>query len=297
MAMIQALRMHWPEYLMEAAGLGLFMVSAGLFGTLLEYPQSPVHRAIADPFVRRTLMGVAMGLTAVGIIYSPWGQQSGAHINPGTTLTFWRLGKVAGWDAVFYAAAQLVGGLAGVLLVVAILGDWFLAPPVVAVATVPGAGGAAAAFVSEVAMTFLLMLMVLCVSNSSNIARYTGLGVGLLLAAYITLEAPVSGTSLNPARIFASALPGNTWTTLWVYFTAPPLGMLTAAQTYLWLRGRATVHCAKMHHQNGKRCIFCASRATSQPEDTPKSSTTDISSSVLRVLDVRYPRTWLCIVI
>src|SRR6516162_4081972 len=84
--MIHALRTHWPEYLMEAAGLGLFMVSAGLFGTLLEYPQSPVHRAIADPFLRRTLMGVAMGLTAVGIIYSPWGKQSGAHINPATTL-------------------------------------------------------------------------------------------------------------------------------------------------------------------------------------------------------------------
>jgi aquaporin Z len=263
--MIDALRMHWPEYLMEAAGLGLFMVSAGLFGTVLEYPQSPVHRAIAAPFVRRTLMGVAMGLTAIGIIYSPWGKQSGAHINPATTLTFWRLGKVAGWDAVFYAAAQFAGGLAGVLLVAAILGDWFLAPPVAAVATVPGAQGAVFAFVAEVAMTFLLMLMVLFISNSARIARYTGLGVGLLLAAYIILEAPMSGTSMNPARSFASALPGKTWTALWVYFTAPPLGMLIAAQTYLGLRGRAAVHCAKMHHQNNKRCIFCASRAASQP--------------------------------
>src|SRR5215469_16431602 len=138
MAMTHALRTHWPEYLMEAAGLGLFMVSAGLFGTLLEYPHSPVHRAIADPFVRRTLMGVAMGLTAVGVIYSPWGKQSGAHINPATTLTFWRLGKVAGWDAVYYAAAQFTGGLAGVLLVAAILGGRCLLPPVAAVATVPG---------------------------------------------------------------------------------------------------------------------------------------------------------------
>jgi aquaporin Z len=263
--MVHALRTHWPEYLMEAAGLGLFMVSAGLCGTLLEYAQSPVHRAIADPFARRTLMGVAMGLTAVGIIYSPWGKQSGAHINPATTLTFWRLGKVAGWDAGFYAAAQFVGGLAGVLLVAAILGDWFLSPPVAAVATVPGASGGAAAFVAEVAMTFLLMLMVLFVSNSASIARYTGLVVGLLVAVYITLEAPVSGMSMNPARTFASALAGNTWTALWVYFTAPPLGMLVAAQTYLWLRGRAAVHCAKMHHQNNKRCIFCASGAASQP--------------------------------
>ena len=58
-----------------------------------------------------------MGLTAVGIIYSPWGRQSGAHLNPAVTLTFFRLGKVAGWDAVFYVMAQILGGLAGVLLV------------------------------------------------------------------------------------------------------------------------------------------------------------------------------------
>ncbi|MFQ5683048.1 MAG: hypothetical protein ACE5HC_07220 [Candidatus Binatia bacterium] len=76
---------------MEAAGLGIFMVSACTFGTILEYPASPIHQAIADPFLRRILMGLAMGLTAVGIIYSPWGKQSGAHINPAITLTFFRL--------------------------------------------------------------------------------------------------------------------------------------------------------------------------------------------------------------
>lgn len=124
--MLHSLRNHWPEYLMEAFGLGLFMVSAGLFGTLLEYPLSPVHRAIGDPLLRRALMGLAMGLTAMGIIYSPWGQQSGAHINPAATLTFLRLGKVAPWDAFFYVVAQLSGGLYGVLLVGGLLGEVFV---------------------------------------------------------------------------------------------------------------------------------------------------------------------------
>jgi aquaporin Z len=50
--MINALRQHWPEYLMEATGLGLFMISAGVFGTLLEYTQSPIHEAISDPLIR-----------------------------------------------------------------------------------------------------------------------------------------------------------------------------------------------------------------------------------------------------
>jgi aquaporin Z len=99
--MREALRVHWPEYLMEAWGLGTFMISAGAFVTLIEYPGSPVQQAIADPDIRRALIGLAMGLTAIGIIYSPWGQRSGAHINPSVTLTFLRLGKVAPWELHF----------------------------------------------------------------------------------------------------------------------------------------------------------------------------------------------------
>jgi aquaporin Z len=114
--MLNALRRHWPEYLMEAAGLAIFMISACAFGALLEYPGSPIHQAIPDPTVRRVLMGMAMGLTAIAIIYSPWGQQSGAHINPSTTLTFFRLGKIEFWDACFYFLAQFAGGVAGVML-------------------------------------------------------------------------------------------------------------------------------------------------------------------------------------
>jgi len=80
---------HWPEYLIEAACLGLFMISAFGFATLLEHPASPVHQALPNSLLRRFLMGLAMGGTAICIIYSPWGKQSGAHINPSTTLTFY----------------------------------------------------------------------------------------------------------------------------------------------------------------------------------------------------------------
>jgi hypothetical protein len=155
-------------------------VSAGLFGTLLEYPQSPVHRAVPDPLHRRMLMGLAMGLTAVAILYSPWGKQSGAHVNPATTLTFWRLGKVAGADAAFYVAFQFVGGLGGVFLVTRLLGDWFVEPPVRALATSPGERGLLVAFAAEAAITFVLMTVVLVVSNTPRLAPWTGLFVGAL---------------------------------------------------------------------------------------------------------------------
>src|SRR5437773_9957775 len=98
MHMTDALKRHWPEYLMEAACLGLFMVSAFTFGTILEHPDSPVHHAIPSSLLRRFLMGLAMGSTAIGIIYSPWGKQSGDHIYPTATLTIIRLGKYAMCD-------------------------------------------------------------------------------------------------------------------------------------------------------------------------------------------------------
>src|SRR6201997_3928454 len=90
---ISAATNHWPEYLMEAACLGLFMVSACSFTVLLQHPGSIVRQMIPSAFLRRALTGVAMGLTAIALIYSPWGKQSGAHFNPSVTLTFFRLGK------------------------------------------------------------------------------------------------------------------------------------------------------------------------------------------------------------
>src|SRR6516225_8919387 len=94
LGVLASARLHWPEYLMEAGLLGAFMVSACLFGALYEFPHSPVRHAIASQLLRRMLMGLSMGLTAIAIIYSPWGKQSGAHINPSVTLTFFRLGKI-----------------------------------------------------------------------------------------------------------------------------------------------------------------------------------------------------------
>src|SRR5580704_16381166 len=100
-------RQHWPEYLMEAAELGIFMVSAGVFTVLLECPGSFAHQVIPDPNLRRALIGVAMGATATGLIYSPWGKRSGAHMNPAVTLTFLCLGKIPRVDAFFISCFSL----------------------------------------------------------------------------------------------------------------------------------------------------------------------------------------------
>jgi len=252
---------HWPEYLMEASALGLFMISATVLSVILEHPGSPVHAALPDALVRRALMGLAMGLTAIALIYSPWGRRSGAHMNPSVTLTFLRLGKVAPWDGLFYALFQFAGGILGVLLARLVLGAAIGDPPVNYAATVPGPDGPVPAFLAEASISFLLMAVILLVS-ASGLARFTGLCAGVLVAAYITLEAPLSGMSMNPARTLASALPGMTWTDLWIYFIAPPLGMLAAAQAYLTARGARAVACARLRHDNRYRCIFCGPRGS-----------------------------------
>lgn len=263
--MLKPLRRHYPEYLMEAWGLGTFMVAASLATIVLEYPLSPVRQAITDPLLRRFIIGIAMGVTAIVIIYSPWGKQSGAHINPAVTFTFFRLGKIKPWDAFFYLISQFAGGLLGVLLVIPFGGKAIAHPNVNYIVTVPGSAGIIVAFIAEFLLSFGLMMTVLIVSNHERWARWTGVCAGILVATYITVEAPLSGMSINPARTIASAVPAHVWTGIWIYFAAPLLGMLLAGEVYVRQIGIRAVKCAKLHHENNKRCIFhCGYRNTQE---------------------------------
>ena len=253
---VNAFRAHWQEYLIEFAGLGLFMMSACGFTVLLEHPASVVRQAISSSLLRRLFIGLAMGITSIVLVYSPWGKQSGAHFNPSTTLAFFRLGKIETWDVAFYILAQFLGGLTGVVLAAWCLGAAITQQMVRFAATLPGPRGNGLAFIAEVVISFLMMTTVLNVSNSPGIARFTGVFAGALVATYITLESPFSGMSMNPARTLASAVPARMFNALWIYFSAPPLGMMLAAELYLRTRGKQSVFCAKLHHDNDKRCIF-----------------------------------------
>ena len=251
--------LHWREYLMEVAGLGLFMMSAATMTSLLEHPASPARALVPDPTMRRAAMGMAMGLTAAAVIYSPWGRRSGAHNNPAVTLTFFRLGKISGRDAVGYVAAQFIGGAAGIAVAAMLLQPWIAHPSVNYVATMPGPGGAALAFMAEAAISFVMMLVVLTASSHARVARFTGLIAALLIACFITVESPLSGMSMNPARTFGPDLVGDMFRGVWIYFLAPPIGMLAAAEVVTRLRDRRSIRCAKLYHDSG-HCIFGCGR-------------------------------------
>jgi aquaporin Z len=252
---MQALSRHWPEYVSEACCLGLFMLSATAFAILLQLPTSPVAGWTTSPLAARVPMGVAMGLTAAALIYSPAGRRSGAHMNPAVTLTFLRLGKIGPADALAYVAAQFAGAIAGLALTIPLFRGLAADSAINFVATSPGVNGPATAFAGETAISFLLMSTVLVMSNHRRLARFTGLAAAALVATFIVFEAPLSGMSMNPARSFASAVFAHS-PALWIYFIAPPLGMLTAAEVYVLLAGRTRVRCAKLHHPPAAPCIF-----------------------------------------
>src|SRR5262249_58512362 len=218
--------------------LGSFMIAAGLVATALGSQASALSNVVVDPMLRNVISGAAMGLTAILLIHSPWGKRSGAHMNPAVTLTFLRLGKTNGWDALFYIVAQIVGGTIGVLLVAVLLGHAFTDAPVSYAATMPGAGGPAVAFAAELAISAVLMFVILSLSGTQRFARLTGFAAGMLVALYISFEAPLSGMSMNPARTFASAAPAMRWDHYWIYVFAPLMGMLGAAQLFVATRGR-----------------------------------------------------------
>lgn len=254
--MITAIFTHWPEYLIEAALLAAFMIVACLAVFAVEHPGSPLTRHLRAAWLRRVVIGILMGLTAIALIYSPPGQRSGAHMNPATTLTFLILGKIRPWDALFYVAAQFAGAIAGVGISAALLGRGIRHRSVNYAATQPGPRGPRTAWAAEFIIAFGMMTMVLFCTNHAGAAPYTGLFAGLLIATYIAVEAPLSGMSMNPARTLGSALHARTFRSLWIYFTAPPLAMLAAAVLYTAAAGPHHVYCGKLNHQGGAPCIF-----------------------------------------
>jgi aquaporin Z len=238
-----------------------------------------VWHALPQADVRRALNGLAMGLTAMVLIYSPWGRRSGAHLNPAVTLTFWRLGKVPMWDALFYSSAQLLGGTLGVVIARVALGPALAHPAVAYVATTPGAAGVLAAFTGEFLISCAMMLMILSTGKVPRLARFTGVFAGGLLVLFITFEAPLSGMSLNPARSLASAIPSGMWTAEWIYLTAPILGMLAAVEVSRIGKGLRGFGCAKLHHGASQRCILCGWPGKKSPSATHASVKTPLPQS------------------
>ncbi len=251
-----ALRNHWPEYLMEAAGLAVLVFASAVAAVLIDAMMFPARGALG-PVERRLVEGGGLAVVGVALIYSRWGRQSGAHYNPALTLSFVALGKVRHWDGLFYAVAHLIGGLVGLLAAALVLGASLERPPVAWTLAMPGGWGVGAAFAAEFASSFVVLSLLLLIGGQARLEPYLGVADVVLNLALLLLVAPISGYSLNPARSLASAVLSGNYHSLWLYLVAPPLGMLAAAMANRHLVPARKMPCAKLRHEGSVRCIHC----------------------------------------
>lgn len=235
----------------ELAGTAVMLFLGVTAVALMWGAGSPVP-AIDPPMLRRFITGLLFAGGATLVVYSPLGQRSGGHINPAVTLAFWRLGKFPGRDVMPYMLAQLVGAIAGTALAALVWGD--LARSVAYALTAPGDGWTwLGALVAEALATFALVFLIFVCVNKPALAARTGLIVGGFVVVLVTVESPISGTSVNPARSIAPALLVPTLRDQWIYLAGPVAGALLAVAAYRRRWGGTTV-CAKLYHTAAYRC-------------------------------------------
>ncbi|MFN2129597.1 MAG: MIP/aquaporin family protein [Anaerolineae bacterium] len=237
----------WRAYVAELAGTAL-LVGIGLSVVILDFGTgSPVVQWIPSAAVRRAVTGFLFGSTGAFIALSPIGKESGAHINPVVTLAFFLMGKFQGHHAVGYILAQLMGGVLGAL---PLLGWGAMGRSIEFGATLPGPGfGAGGALLGEAAATWAMVAGLFFFLRHDKIRAFTPALFPVLYAVMVLVEAPISGTSTNPARSLGPAVLSGDWRDWWVYWIGPLVGMLAGVALYrfTWLR-RVEIKVAKLYH-------------------------------------------------
>lgn len=221
--------------------IGLSIVIA-MFGT-----SSPMVTLIPDPGLRRLSAGFLFGTTGALIAVSRIGKISGAHINPVVTLSFWILHKIDALHAVGYMIAQVAGAIVGAVPLL-LWGD--MGRSVAYGATLPGAHyGVAAVLAGEMATTLALIVGLFLFIGHKRLMAFTPLLFPFLYAVMVYLEAPISGTSTNPARSLGPALIADAWRGWWIYLVGPALGawLGTVIQRHSFLN-RLEIRVAKIYH-------------------------------------------------
>jgi aquaporin Z len=237
----------WTLFFAEFIGTAL-LVAVGVSIVILDFGQgSPVAALLPDPGLRRMLTGFLFGATGASIAVSPLGKTSGAHINPVVTLAFWVKGKMTGPHALGYVLAQLAGGIVGALPLL-VWGK--MGASIDFGGTFPGTGFTLLqATLGEVVTTFGLIFGLFLFLGHARLRSYTPLLFPFLYAVMVYLEAPVSGTSTNPARSIGPSLVARAWHGWWVYWVGPLLGtaVALAIAKFSWLR-RFEIEVAKIYH-------------------------------------------------
>jgi len=200
--------------------------------------------AAAFPSLGIGFVGVslAFGLTVVTMAFAI-GHVSGCHLNPAVTVGLWAGGRFKAADVPGYIVAQVLGGIAGAAVIYAIasghadfsLGGGFASNGYAEHS--PGNYSLVACFVSEVAMTFIFLFVIMGATHGNAPKGFAPLAIGLCLTLIHLVSIPVTNTSVNPARSTAPALFVGGWALgqLWLFWLAPLLGGALGGIMYRWV--------------------------------------------------------------
>jgi aquaporin Z len=237
----------WTLFASEFIGTAL-LIGVGVSFVILDFGKgSPIPNLIPDSGLRRAITGFLFGSTGALIAVSWIGKESGAHINPVVTLASWIRGKMNHVHAIGYILCQLIGGIAGALPLLFWEGT---GSSISYGGTFPGQNFSAfTAMLGECITTFALVFLLFVFIGHNKLKQYTPLLFPVLYAIMVFLEAPVSGTSTNPARSIGPSVISGDWSGWWVYWIGPAAGALigVAVHKLNWFK-KFEFEVAKLYH-------------------------------------------------
>jgi len=186
-------------------------------------------------------VAIAFGLTVLTMVYAI-GHISGCHLNPAVSIGLWMGGRFDKKELLPYIGAQVLGGIAGAGILYMIATGKSGAEIGSFAANgygehSPDGYNIFAAFLTEIVMTFMFLLVILGATHSKAPKGFAGLAIGLSLTLIHLISIPVTNTSVNPARSTSQALFAGDWAMgqLWLFWLAPILGAIIAGLVYKFI--------------------------------------------------------------
>jgi aquaporin Z len=242
-------------YLSEFIGT-FVMMFIGISAIALNFGTQLVQEVIPSVSIRLLITGILFAGGATLVVYSPAGRISGAHLNPAVTFAFLLEKKLGVRDFFVFSLMQILGSAFAALLALFLWSE--NARRVDVGMTLPREGYSIVfVFLIEVIITFLLVSLIFYFLHRRNLTRFAGAAVGLLIAVLVFLTAPISGTSLNPARSIGPAMVSFKFSYLWLYVAAPVMGSFIAVTIHKKTPFLHRPLCAKLNHPGkDKRCLY-----------------------------------------
>jgi len=188
-------------------------------------------------------VALAFGLTVLTMAYAI-GHISGCHLNPAVTLGLWAGGRFSGKEILPYIFAQLLGAIVAAALLYLIVSGKSGFNGVGGFAAngygeySPGGYNMLSGLLTEVAMTFMFLIIILGATDERAPKGFAPIAIGLGLVLIHLISIPVTNTSVNPARSTSQAIFAGGWALkqLWLFWVAPIMGAMLAGITYKCMR-------------------------------------------------------------